>query len=213
MDINLTKQERDTFHQQYLMRRTEIKQRLREFNAVSPHDYFYELCYCLLTPQSKALHCNEVVRLLREHDFQNIDFDPEPFLHPQPSIYVRFHKTKAKRLRAMKFIFPEIDVVLSKKISDKSMRDELVAIVSGLGMKEASHFLRNIGKTNVTIIDRHILKNFVRYRIIPEYPKTISRKNYLLLERAFEAFADELHIPPDEFDLLLWSNETGFVLK
>ena len=93
------------------------------------------------------------------------------------------------------------------------MRDELVALVSGLGMKEASHFLRNIGKTNVTIIDRHILKNFVRYRIIPECPKTISRKNYLLLERAFEAFADELHIPPDEFDLLLWSNETGFVLK
>lgn len=80
-------------------------------------------------------------------------------------------------------------------------------------MKEASHFLRNIGRTGVTIVDRHILKNLVRIGLLVEWPKSISEQNYLRIEALFEDLAEELGIPADELDLVLWSRETGMVLR
>ena len=211
--ISLSAEESTTIGAQYALRRRSIRERLRTFKAVPKEHYFYELCFCLLTPQSKAAHCNVVVQLLDANDFQNREIDPEPFLHPEKSIYVRFHKSKARRLIEMKSIYTRVASLLESDQPDKILREELVRTVKGIGYKEASHFLRNIGKTDVTIIDRHILKNLVRYRILKKYPDAISPKRYLEIETHFEQFAARLGIPHDELDLLFWSNETGFLLK
>ena len=45
----------------YKERRIAIKKRLKEFSEVRPKDYFYELVYCLLTPQSSAANAEQVV--------------------------------------------------------------------------------------------------------------------------------------------------------
>ena len=76
----------------------------------------------------------------------------------------------------------------------------------GLGYKEASHFLRNIGKNDgLAILDRHILRNLKRLGLINLIPKSISKKQYLAIERRFSIFAKDLGIAFDALDLLFWS--------
>jgi len=61
--------------------------------------------------------------------------------------------------------------------------------IKGLGCKEASHFLRNIGLGNdMAIMDIHILGNLKRYKVIEEIPSSISRKNYLNIEDKMRKF-------------------------
>ena len=93
------------------------------------------------------------------------------------------------------------------------LRDWLVLNVKGLGWKEASHFLRNIGCRNLAILDRHILRNLQRHRVIRSLPKTLTKKQYHTIEQKFARFAETVGISMDELDLLFWSRETGEILK
>jgi N-glycosylase/DNA lyase len=85
--------------------------------------------------------------------------------------------------------------------------------VKGLGWKEASHFLRNIGHRNLAILDRHILRNLKRHGVIKSLPKTLTPKRYLVIEQKFMEFSSTIGITMDELDLLFWSRETGEILK
>ncbi|HXX65011.1 MAG TPA: DNA lyase, partial [Bacteroidota bacterium] len=89
----------------------------------------------------------------------------------------------------------------------------LVANVDGLGWKEASHFLRNIGHRDLAILDRHILRNLRRYGVIGSLPKSLTAARYLKIERKFLQFARAIGLSIDELDLLFWSRETGAILK
>ena len=107
-------------------------------------------------------------------------------------------------------------LVLSKVKNERdnfSLREFLVENVNGLGYKEASHFLRNIGKKNLVILDRHILKNMFKFGKLEKIPDSLSRKKYLEIENKFKKLADENNISVDELDLLFWSMETGEVFK
>ncbi|MBU0628517.1 MAG: DNA lyase, partial [Nanoarchaeota archaeon] len=95
----------------------------------------------------------------------------------------------------------------------KIIREFIVTNVKGIGYKEASHFLRNIGHRNLAILDRHILKNLQKLKVINKIPKTLNKKNYLLIEDRFYKFSKKIKIPMDELDLLFWSIETGKVFK
>ncbi len=92
-------------------------------------------------------------------------------------------------------------------------REWLIKNVKGLGRKEASHFLRNIGHQDLAILDRHILKNLVRVGAIGRLPKTLTTKRYSAIEQKFLQFSHTIGIPMDELDLLFWSLETGEILK
>jgi N-glycosylase/DNA lyase len=85
--------------------------------------------------------------------------------------------------------------------------------VKGLGWKESSHFLRNIGYRDLAILDRHILKCLVRLSVLKNLPQTLTAKKYKEIEKIFLAFANEVGIPIDELDLLFWSLATGEILK
>ncbi|MBI4547816.1 MAG: N-glycosylase/DNA lyase [Ignavibacteriae bacterium] len=198
--------------QLYNERQTAILQRLIAFSNVPPSEYFYELVYCLLTPQSSAINADKAVHLLRQHDLLNADIDPEPLLH-QKDFYIRFHKTKARHLINIKKQFPLIAQHLMNGSSSVEMREWVVKNVKGLGWKEASHFLRNIGHRNLAILDRHVLKNLIRLKVIRRRPKTMTPKRYKALEKKFQTFALNIGIPMDELDLLFWSMETGEIRK
>jgi N-glycosylase/DNA lyase len=190
-----------------------IRKRLEEFSRVDPSRYFYELAYCLLTPQSSAAHALKCVALLEEQDFFNRGADPEPLLRTKAN-YIRFHRTKAQRLEELRARFGEIRQVLAQRPPDaETLRAWLVTNVKGLGWKEASHFLRNIGVRNLAILDRHILKNLVRARVLRSVPKSLSPSAYKRIEKKFHTFARKIDIPVDELDLLFWSMETGELLK
>ncbi|MFI5201154.1 MAG: DNA lyase, partial [Candidatus Kapaibacterium sp.] len=80
-------------------------------------------------------------------------------------------------------------------------------------MKEASHFLRNIGVRGLAILDRHILKHLKRLGVIKLIPTSLTKKRYLEIEKRWKKFADRVGISIDELDLLFWSIETGEIRK
>ena len=178
-----------------------------------PEQDFYELVYCFMTPQSSAVNSAKAQGALMASNFQNAEIDPEPLLH-QKEYYIRFHKTKAKLLIVMKLQYGDILRKISNGDSAFEKRNWLAENVKGIGYKEATHFLRNVGLNDgLAILDRHILKNLKKHGAIRSLPKTLTKKKYLALERRFQKFAEEIGIPIDELDLLFWSNETGEILK
>lgn len=199
-------------HQMYAERRDAIRGRLDEFMRIKPMQYFYELAYCMLTPQSSAVNAGKAVERLQEKNFSGEQLDPEPILF-QKDFYIRFHRTKARLLLEMKKNFPEILSAVSNGETGSVLREWLVKHVKGIGYKEASHFLRNIGYRDLAILDRHILKNLKKFGAIRSIPKSLTPRRYLRIERQFHRFAATLGIPLDELDLLFWSLETGEILK
>jgi N-glycosylase/DNA lyase len=114
----------------------------------------------------------------------------------------------------MKRQYPEIEKILASGFPAFELRERLIETVKGLGYKESTHFLRNIGRNDgLAILDRHILRNLVKYRVIRSIPRSLTRKRYLALEEKFQQFSDEIGIPLDELDLVFWSQETGRILK
>jgi len=203
----------DKLRAQHRRQQPEIRARLEDFRRVPPDRFFHELVYCLLTPQSSAVHAGRVQEKLEQFGFREKDLNPLPFLR-QKGTYIRFHRTKSRRLLAMKAQYPEIQGLLASSLSAFDIRERLVRQVKGLGYKEATHFLRNIGKNQgLAILDRHILRNLVEHRVIRSIPPTLTRKRYLALEAAFQRFAAAIGIPIDEMDLLFWSRQTGQILK
>ena len=207
-----TKSSHGDLHGIFKERRTAIRSRLADFANVPRQEYFYELVYCLLTPQSSAVNAGRAVLALRESDLQNRVFDPEPLLH-QEDYYIRFHKTKAKSLLEIKGKYHIVAQHLSNGSTSGELREWLIKNVRGLGWKEASHFLRNVGHRDLAILDRHILKNLVRFGVIRRIPTSLTPKRYKAIEKRFLAFAREIEISMDELDLLFWSMETGKILK
>jgi N-glycosylase/DNA lyase len=92
------------------------------------------------------------------------------------------------------------------------MRDWLVKNVKGLGMKESSHFLRNVGYKDLAIIDFHIVDLLEREKLI-ERPKTITPKKYLEIEETLTKLGEKTSLNLAELDLYLWYLETGKILK
>jgi N-glycosylase/DNA lyase len=85
--------------------------------------------------------------------------------------------------------------------------------VKGLGYKEASHFLRNIGLPGYAILDKHILRSLAELSVIDSPKPPATRARYLALEERLRDFSKKIEIDFDELDLVLWSMKTGEVLK
>jgi len=199
---------------EYGIRREEIERRLLEFKDVwrGPDDrVFAELCFCLCTPQSEAKRCWAAVSELHQSGALLAGTIGE-VAAALKSHGVRFYGTKAQRIleaRSHRPIKGKIDVA-----DPETAREWLVGNVRGLGYKEASHFLRNIGLgENLAILDRHILKNLVKLGIIRAVPKSMTRKRYLEIEKLMKECSKKECIPMAELDLLFWSAETGEVFK
>jgi N-glycosylase/DNA lyase len=72
-------------------------------------------------------------------------------------------------------------------------------------MKEASHFLRNIGQgEELCILDRHILRELDEYGIVP-YPKRFDASTYLQIESEMKKYAKEIRIPVFALDFVFWA--------
>jgi N-glycosylase/DNA lyase len=204
----------------YEQRKDEIKKRLQEFKEVFSQDdkrIFSELAFCLCTPQSKATSAWNAISALNKNNFlfSGTEQQIQPFLNT-----VRFNENKSKNIVLARKMFTEDEgLKIKQKLSEfgsnqLEIREWLVENVMGLGMKEASHFLRNIGIGNeLAILDRHILKNLYEFGAIEEIPKTLTEKKYLEIEKKMKDFAKKIEIPFEELDLLLWAEETGYIFK
>ena len=185
-----------------------IDNRISEFKNLGAQDnaaWFSELCFCLLTANSQARKAIAIQNQLGAEGF--LTKPQEEIVAVIRSHNHRFHNNKAKYIiEARKH--SNIKDLLSG-MSGKQARVFLDYNIKGLGFKEASHFLRNVGYSDVAIIDRHILRFMHQYGLIREIPKVITPKKYL----ECEAILEEFEIPQDKLDLILWYHMTGAVLK
>ncbi len=163
---------------------TEIKKnidtRLKLFKKVwedrSENDLFIELVFCLLTPQSKAKTCWKVVENLVN---KKILFKGSKSQVLKEVNVIRFKNNKtAYILQARRQFYKNGESRLKSLLSNLNdvgeKRDWLVENIKGLGYKEASHFLRNIGfGKDIAILDRHILKNLKLLNVIPDIPTSL----------------------------------------
>lgn len=184
------------------------KTRLSQFKRLQENEKQKEFMFCLLTPQSNAQRCWEAVEQISK-----LDRFTDDKIKKVLKAKTRFHNNKTKYILEAKEMWNKLIPRLQEK-NVKELRNWLAENVKGYGLKESSHFLRNIGKSNnqIAILDRHILKNLQKYGIIQE-TKIKSKKDYLEKEAKFLEFAKSIDIPADELDLLFWSRESGKLFK
>src|SRR3989338_5686181 len=109
MDINKLKS-------YYELKKKEIKERLIEFSKNK--DYFYELCFCLLTPQSNAKKCYECIQILKKKDFLNKKLSIKKYLRTK----TRFYRNKSNYLVQYKKNHYEIKNKIIKIKNPKQLR-------------------------------------------------------------------------------------------
>lgn len=182
----------------------EVKRRLKEFDfSKKEHrEWFSELCFCLLTANATAEGGIKIQNALgkRFHLLKENELSKE-----LKNLRYRFPNKRAHYICAAQKCFKIRDLI--KDMSSKDARDFLINNIKGLGMKEASHFLRNTGRTDVAIIDRHILRS------IGKEVKSITRKEYETAEKILEQIARKTKTSLAELDLILWAMQTGKILK
>lgn len=198
----------------YFSIQEKIRSRLNEFDRLrekgNDGEIFAELIFCILTPQSKAQSCWKTVETLLN---KNLLLKGNEDQISKMLKRVRFRNRKAEYIVEARKHYPIRSKI--KKFDDiYSAREWLVQNVRGMGYKEASHFLRNIGfGEELAILDRHILKNLKSLGVIEEIPRSLTKKKYFEIEKKMKKFSEKVEIPMSHLDLVLWYKETGEVFK
>lgn len=205
----------------YFEIKDDIEKRLKEFKEIwekgDNKDIHVELSFCILTPQSKAVNAWKAITTLRDNGllFSGSAEEMVEYLN-----IVRFKNNKAKYLVELREKMKDSEgKIITKdffsKFKDiKEAREWIVKNIKGMAYKEASHFLRNVGfGQEISILDRHILRNLVRLEVIDEVPKSITPKLYLEIEKKMKDYCSYVNISMDSLDLLLWYLEAGEIFK
>jgi N-glycosylase/DNA lyase len=186
--------------------------RIKEFKELgnkSNIEIFKELCFCILTANFNA---EKSIKIQKEigNGFLTL---PESVLAKKLKDYGhRYYNTRAKYIVEARKYMNSLKEIINSFNNENNLREWLVKNIKGLGYKEASHFLRNIGYTNFSILDFHIINILVKYGLIKK-PKTLTKKKYLEIEEILKEVAKKLNINLAELDLYLWYMETGKILK
>lgn len=180
-----------------------VDQRIKEFK--NNKDHFSELCFCLLTANFNA----ERSMMMQGKIAEGFSSLPRSQLtNKLKQLGHRFPNARASFIvEARKY-----KNNLKKILKSEDPRQWLVENIKGLGYKEASHFLRNIGFEDYAIIDFHIIDLLEKNNLVQK-PKTLSKNKYSEIERLLKNIAKKSNLNLAELDLYLWYLETGKILK
>lgn len=168
-----------------------------------------ELAFCLSTANSSAVSGLKFQKSLEDKALEDVGVEELAKLLRRAG--VRFYERKASYISEALKSFSLVENAL--KLNSLEARNALVSAVKGLGYKEASHLLRNVGRKDVAILDRHILRFLQAIGHIDSAPNQVNQRRYLRLEAAFKTVGSRLDMTPAELDLYLWYKATGKVLK
>ncbi|MBI4229139.1 MAG: N-glycosylase/DNA lyase [Deltaproteobacteria bacterium] len=204
----------------YVAKRKPIRYRLSEFRHIFENGddvkIFEELAFCVFTAGASAKMGLKSLDSVKEI---LMIADAEEFSKRLKGVH-RFPNSRANYIfHTREYLKKEFDFKLKELIlllGDPIKRRDFFAnygSIKGLGYKEASHFLRNIGFRGYAILDKHILRTLHEFGLIDDPKPPTSRSNYMRIERKLKKLAALLEIDFDELDLLLWSEKTGEILK
>jgi N-glycosylase/DNA lyase len=211
----------DVLNDSYREKRAAIRARLAEFAALRREGddarLFEELVFCIFTAGASArMGLNSVERV-------------RPYLGAGTGRQLAAALTGAHRyprarsgyvIHTRRYLRRDCGLRLRERLesfgADREARRDFLAAnpgVKGIGYKEASHFLRNVGYHGYAILDKHILRALHAHEVIASPDPPATKKKYLAIEQSMREFAAKIRIDLDELDLLLWSNKTGEILK
>ncbi len=193
-----------------------VEDRMEEFRQVHEMDtykWYEELVYCLLTAYASAVMGQKCVDALCL-DNVLLEGSEDSIRRVLVETGHRFPNKRSEYIYNTRTLAPVIKETIQGFHDSKVARKWLVKNVKGLGWKEGSHYLRNIGIFDLAIIDRHILNNLREFELLEEDGKKgLTRKRYLAIEELLDMVAEKLQIEPGELDLYMWYRKTGKVLK
>ena len=202
------------------------KSHTSDWKRKKEQDLWHELCFCILSGNVTFELAKSVIDTLNEKELLDqywIVEDPKSlkvlnealeesqFLPLKNNGELRKYRYPNKRsqqiVKAAQVIYSEnksIKHILSQFESDIETRSYLSNQISGLGIKEASHFLRNIHYSNsLAIIDVHVL-SFLKKNYLISQDMSVTPNSYLKLERILRNLADFHGLDLSIFDLAIW---------
>lgn len=212
----------DDIRAAYKARRREIRTRLEQFNYIWQHgsdeQLWEELVYCIFTAGASARMGYRAIEAVR------------PFLltGKREEMTVALKSAGAHRFPVERpgyivitrdYLRQHCGMALRRQLesfSDPIERRDWLARekqIKGLGYKESSHFLRNIGMKGYAILDKHVMNCLADLQVVDTPKPPATRARYLETEEKLRRFARNIRIDFDELDLVLWSMKTGEVLK
>jgi len=214
------KQNSHNLKQVYIQKKGSIRARLNDFKKIlsdaDDNRIFEELAFCICTAGASAKMGLESVEAMR-------DILPNGSLKKLRTRLAGVHRYPNARpayiIHTREYLKSEHNFKIKdllKSFQDPLERRDFFAKnknIKGIGYKESSHFLRNIGFSGYAILDKHILNTLYELKIIKSPKPPTTRDKYLETEDKLKEFADNIGIHIDELDLLLWSEKTGEILK
>lgn len=206
---------RKIYDQQYSWFYEQGKMVLKPVKTPDDERLFEELVFCICTANTSAVMGLKAVDALRGHLMHASEFEMAELLtdagyrYPQKRpVYIVHSRDLIKEQLGF-----DLKTHIESLKDHEQRREWFVKNIKGLGFKEASHFLRNIGFKGYAILDKHIINSMHEFGFLdkPEPPK--NPKKYLEIEQKFKEFSRKSGIDTDELDLLLWSRKNGEILK
>jgi N-glycosylase/DNA lyase len=210
----------ETIRAAHRERRGAIRARLAEFDELrrtaTDERLWEELVYCIFTAGASArmgLRSVERVRPLLSSGTHDDLADALTGSHRYPRsrsgyiVVTREHLSETCGMRLRERL---------ESFDDPTERRDWLARerrIKGLGYKESSHYLRNVGYRGYAILDKHILRCLAELGVVESPDPPTTRTRYLAAEEKLRQFARRARIDFDELDLVLWSMKTGEILK
>lgn len=180
-----------------------------------PSSFLTELVFCLCTPQTSAHKSwNAAQDIMTRGIWRSIPQTADAL----GKHGVRFKNNKARyiaeAMEEQEVIYNNIHELFDGKWPQIAVRNYLAKNIKGYGLKEASHFLRNIGRgSDICILDRHILRCLVDFGVVDSIPKSLTKPLYLDIEQRMLSFSARVGIKPDDLDFVFWHRQNGEIFK
>lgn len=204
-------------------RRREIRAKLAGFQKVirraDDAELFEELAFCIFTAGASANMGIKSINTVRPVLFSAKTEKRFSKLLIKNGAH-RFPNERARYLlHTRNYLAGEYGLKLKRLIFSFKNTDERRDFfatnkdIKGIGFKEASHFLRNIGFSGYAILDKHIMNCLYELKVVKDPKPPANGKRYIEIEKKLKHYANRNGFDIDEIDLLLWSEKTEVVLK
>lgn len=185
--------------QRWRKTRPKIQRELKAIQRETLDDPMRKIRYCILTPQMTFEKAEKAMAKLTSNSVLR---NRERVLAVLQKNGVRFTNKvdwlvkTVGRERELQRLLEETD--------DYRLRELLRGSFKGIGLKEASHFLRDLGRgERMAILDVWVLRGMKKAGRIDEVPRSLWPAKYYRLEKVYLKWADDLGVPPKHLDRLL----------
>jgi N-glycosylase/DNA lyase len=180
-----------------------------------PDELWKHKVFCILSSQFNAERAariaeeivNEIPFFDPEYSTLRIEAECFSFLS-RPDARHRFPKVRARQISQSRFPFLQIKDCYQEFIrsfsNEEEARAEIIELYPGVGIKQASMFLRNIGASkNLSVVDVHVL--FYLSVCHDWNTPSLTPRRYLQAESIMRKDADRRGLDLNVFDTIVWT--------